>query len=453
MKHTDKFNSIVSKSRISRRSFVAGAASAIAGFTIVPRYVLGGAGFKSPSEKLNIAAVGIGGQGKGNIKACEGENIVALCDVDWNFAGQVFQDYPKAAKYKDFRKMLEKEKGIDAVVVATPDHTHATIAMMAIKMGKHVYVQKPLTWSIDEARKLTQAARENKVATQMGNQDHSSEEIRVLCEMIWAGAIGDIREVHAWTDRPQWLQGIARPTDTPHVPANLDWDLWLGPAPTRPYHRYYHPFAWRGWLDFGTGALGDMGCHIIDNAFWALKLGHPISVEAYASQRVLKDWEKMENKETYPDASIVRYEFPARGNMPAVKLTWYDGGLKPARPAELEKERNLGSNGVIFIGDKGVIMDGRLIPDSKMTDLPRPPKTIPRITGTHEQNWIDACKGGPAACSNFEYSGPLTEVVLLGSVAVRTGKLLEWDGPNMKITNVPEVNELLRRNYRDGWTL
>jgi predicted dehydrogenase len=453
MEHIDKHNNIASNCRISRRSFVTGAASAIAGFTIVPRYVLGGAGYKSPSEKLNIAAVGIGGMGKDNIKACEGENIVALCDVDWNFAGQVFQNHPNAAKYKDFRKMLEEEKGIDAVVVATPDHTHATIAMMAIKMGKHVYVQKPLTWSIDEARKLTQAARDAKVATQMGNQGHSSEEIRVLCEMIWSGAIGHIREVHAWTDRPQWLQGIARPTDTPPVPENLDWDLWLGPAPTRPYHRYYHPFAWRGWLDFGTGALGDMGCHIIDHAFWALKLGHPTSVEACVSQRVVKDWEKMENKETYPDTSIVRYEFPARGNMPAVKMTWYDGGLKPPRPANLEKERNLSINGVIFIGDKGVIMDGRLVPETRMKNFRPRRKTIPRIKGTHEQNWIDACKGGPVACSNFEYAGPLTEVVLLGNIALRTASRLEWDGPNMKITNIPEANELLRRDYRDGWTL
>jgi len=453
MKHIDKLNNLASNCRLSRRSFVAGAASAIAGFTIVPRYVLGGAGYKPPSEKLNIAAVGIGGMGKDNIKACEGENIVALCDVDWRYAGQVFQSYPNAAKYKDFRKMLEEEKGIDAVVVATPDHTHATIAMIAIKLGKHVYVQKPLTWSIDEARKLTQAAREAKVATQMGNQGHSSEEIRVLCEMIWSGAIGHIREVHAWTDRPQWLQGIARPTDTPPVPENLDWDLWLGPAPTRPYHRYYHPFAWRGWLDFGTGALGDMGCHIIDHAFWALKLGHPTSVEACVSQRVVKDWEKIENKETYPDASIVRYEFPARGNMPAVKLTWYDGGLKPPRPANLEKERNLSTNGVIFIGDKGVIMDGRLVPETRMMKYRPRRKTIPRITGTHEQNWIDACKGGTAACSNFEYAGPLTEVVLLGNIAVRTTSRLEWDGPNMKITNIPEANQLLTRNYRPGWTL
>jgi predicted dehydrogenase len=438
---------------ISRRDFVAGTASAIAGFTILPRFVLGGAGFKPPSEKLNIASVGIGGMGKDNLKACEGENIVALCDVDWRYCSSVMQKYPNAKKYKDFRKMLDEVKDIDAVVIATPDHTHAVIAMTAIKMGKHVYVQKPLTWSIEEARKLTVAAREAKVATQMGNQGHSSEEIRVLCEMIWSGAIGQIREVHAWTDRPSWAQGIARPVNSPTLPEGLDWDNWLGPAPVRPYNPVYHPFAWRGWRDFGTGALGDMGCHIMDNAFWALKLDRPTAVEANVSSRVVKNWEKIENKETYPDASIVRYEFPTRGDLPAVKLTWYDGGLKPARPAELEKERNLGSNGVIFIGDKGTIVEGRLVPESRMKDYKKPAQSIPRITGTHEQNWIDACKGGPPACSNFEYAGPLAETVLLGNVAILAGKRIEWDGPNMKITNIPEANELLGRKYRQGWTL
>jgi predicted dehydrogenase len=438
---------------ISRRSFVKGTASAIAGFTILPRFVLGGTGFKPPSEKLNIAAVGIGGQGKENIKACEGENIVALCDVDWRYAGPVMQSHPDAKKYKDFRKMLDEVKDIDAVIVATPDHTHAVIAMAAIKMGKHVYVQKPLTWSIEEARKLTVAAREAKVATQMGNQGHSGEEIRVLCEMIGSGAIGKIREVYAWTDRPVWAQGVERPVTAPAMPEGLDWDNWLGPAPVRPYNPVYHPFAWRGWLDFGCGALGDMGCHIIDHAYWALKLDRPAAVEACVSSHVVKNWEKVKNKETYPDASIVRYEFPARGDLPAVNLTWYDGGLKPPRPAELEKERKLGDNGVIFIGDKGTIVEGRLVPESRMKDFKKPAQSIPRVTGTHEQNWIDACKGGPPACSNFEYAGPLAETVLLGNVAIRAGNRIEWDGPNMKITNIPEANELLSRKYREGWTL
>jgi predicted dehydrogenase len=438
---------------ISRRSFVKGTASAIAGFTILPRFVLGGANFKPPSEKLNIACVGIGGQGKENLKGCEGENIVALCDVDWRYSSSVMEKYPDAKKYKDYRKMLDEVKDIDGVIVATPDHTHAVIAMAAIKMGKHVYVQKPLTWSIEEARKLTVAAREAKVATQMGNQGHSSEEMRVVCEMVWSGVIGQIREVHVWTDRPLWAQGILRPADSPTLPEGLDWDNWLGPAPVRPYNPVYHPFAWRGWMDFGTGALGDMGCHIIDQAYWALKLDRPSAVEACTSYRVIKDWQRIKNNETYPDASMVRYEFPARGELPAVNLTWYDGGLKPARPAELEKERRLSENGVIFIGDKGTIAEGRLIPESKMKDYQRPPKSIPRIVGTHEQNWINACKGGPAACSNFEYSGPLTETVLLGNIAIRAGKRIEWDGPNMKVTNIPEANEFVGRQYRNGWSL
>jgi predicted dehydrogenase len=429
-----------------------GAAGAAA-FTIVPSFVLGGTDTKPPSGKLNIAAVGVGGMGRTNVDACKDENIVALCDVDDEKAADTFNNYPGAKKYKDYRVMLEKEKGIDAVIVATPDHTHAVIAMAAMKMGKHVYVQKPLTWSVSEARKLTEAAREYKVATQMGNQGHSSEDIRVECELIWSGAIGKVREIHAWTNRPVWPQGIGRPAETPPAPAGLDWDLWLGPAPQRPYHPCYHPFKWRGWLDFGTGSLGDMGCHIIDHAFWAMKLGHPTSVEACVSTRVVKDWEKVENKETYPDASIVRYEFPARGDMPPVTLVWYDGGLRPPRPPELENDRKLSDSGVIYIGDKGTMMEGRIIPESKMKETKLPPKTIPRINGTHEQNWIDACKGGPPACANFDYAGPLSEVVLLGNFAIRLNQKLLWDGPNMKVTNLPEANEFVSRQYRQGWTL
>jgi predicted dehydrogenase len=240
------------------------------------------------------------------------------------------------------------------------------------------------------------------------------------------------------------------------MPEGLDWDNWLGPAPVRPYNPAYHPFSWRGWMDFGTGALGDMGCHIMDQAYWALKLDRPTAVEASVASREIRKWERMKNNETYPDASIVRYEFPARGDLPAVKLTWYDGGLKPPRPAELEKERNFGDNGVIFIGDKGTIVEGRLVPELLMKDYKKPAQSIQRIKDGehgHEQNWIDACKGGLPACSNFEYAGPLAETVLLGNIAIRTGKRIEWDGQNMKITNVPEANELLGRKYREGWTL
>ena len=439
--------------KITRRDFMSGAAAAVAAFTIVPRHVLGGEGITPPSNKLNIAGVGVGGMGKENIKNCLGENIVALCDVHDEYAAETYKLCPTARQYRDFRKMLEKEKNIDAVVVATPDHNHAVIAMTAIKMGKHVYVQKPLTHSLYEARKLTEAARQAKIATQMGNQGHSSEELRLICEWIWDGAIGPVREVHCWTDRPVWHQGIDRPKDTPPVPATLDWDLWLGPAPVRPYNPAYHPFIWRGWLDFGTGALGDMGCHIIDAPFSALKLGRPTTVEACCAEEIGEPWKKLVNKETYPHASIVHYEFPARGDMPPVKLTWYDGGLKPPTPKELEPNRKLGPGGTIFVGDKGVIMDGRLIPETKMQEYKKPPKTLARINGSHEQNWIDACKGGQAAGSNFDYAGPLTEIVLLGNVALRIREKLCWDGENMKITNVPEANNYIQRQYRDGWNL
>ena len=442
-------------SKLSRRQFLGGAAAAAA-FTIVPRHVLGGNGNTPPSEKLNIAAVGSGGMGGGNINAVKDQNIVALCDVDYNRAADTFKKFPNAAKYRDFRKMLDKEeKNIDAVIVATPDNTHAVAAMAAMKLGKHVYVQKPLTYTIHEARMLTEAARKYKVATQMGNQGHSGEGVRLVCEWIWAGAIGDVREVHAWTNRPVWPQGIERPKDTPPVPDNLDWDLWLGPAAYRPYHPSYLPFSWRGWWDFGCGALGDMACHVLDPVFWALKLGYPTSVEACATKV---------NAETFPMASIVHYEFPARGDMPAVKINWYDGGLKPARPECLEPDRPLeqASSNVLFVGEKGILRCGeygdspRIIPEAKMQEfLPnRPPKTLPRIEGSHEHNWVRACKGGPAACSNFDYSGPFTEMVLLGNLAIRRlGKKLEWDGQNMKVTNDPETNQFVHRQYREGWSL
>lgn len=468
--------------KISRRDFMGGAAATAMAFTIVPRHVLGGPGHTPPSEKLNVAGVGIGGMGQSNInnvaglhldangkpnyENMDGENIVALCDVDNKYAAETFKLYPKAKKYWDFRKMLEKQKDIDAVVIATPDHTHAVIAMAAMQMGKHVYCQKPLTYSVYEARMLTEAARKYKVATQMGNQGHSGEGIRLICEWIWDGAIGPVREVHAWTDRPVWPQGIDRPEDMPPVPKTLDWDLWLGPAPFRPYNPAYLPFNWRAWFDFGTGALGDMACHIMDSAFWALKLGHPDSVEACHSYEVREMWNRMDNKETYPKASIVRYNFPARGAMPPVKLTWYDGGLLPPRPEELEPTRQLGKkddSGAIFTGTKGKLMSGtygegpRLIPETRMKEYKKPEKTLPRIpTGSdgHEKNWVNACKGGEPACSNFDYSGPLTEMVVMGNLAIRfPGQRLDWDGKNMKVTNLPEANEYVHRQYREGWTL
>ncbi|HLB72435.1 MAG TPA: Gfo/Idh/MocA family oxidoreductase, partial [Sedimentisphaerales bacterium] len=336
---------------VSRRDFIGGLTAAAA-FTIVPRHVLGGAGSTPPSEKLNIAGIGVGGQGASDLQQLENQNIVALCDVDQSHAAGTFKRYPKARQYRDFRRMLDKQKDIDAVVVATPDHVHAIASITAIKMGKHVYCEKPLTHTIFEARKLAEAAREHKVATQMGIQGHSDEGIRRLCEWIWDGAIGKVREVHTWTDRPKgwWPQGVGRPKDTPPVPVTLDWDLWLGPAPQRPYHPAYCPFKWRGWWDFGTGPLGDMGIHNCSPIFWALKLGYPTSVELVSQEGC--------NEETGPTKSIVRYEFPARGDMPPVTLMWYDGGNEPPRPEELEEGRRMGDNdgGSLLIGDKGKIL-------------------------------------------------------------------------------------------------
>ncbi len=438
------------KSRISRRDFMGGAA-VVAAFTIVPRHVLGGAGNNPPSEKLNIAGIGVGGRGGGDLGEVSSENIVALCDVDWRHAAGTFKRYAKAKKYRDFRKMLEKEKGVDAVVVATPDHTHAVATMMAIKMGKHVYCEKPLAHDIFEVRKVTEAAREAKVATQLGNQGQATEETRLVCEFIWDGAIGPVREVHSWCNRPISPRGLERPKETPPVPETLDWDLWLGPSPERPYHPCYLPFSWRGWWDFGTGVLGDIGCHQFSPIFKALKLGYPTSVEACTSGV---------NSETAPLASIVRYEFGARGDLPPVKLTWYDGGLMPARPAELEDGRRFGNaDDNLYVGDKGKMLGHRLIPESRMKEYKKPPRTLPRSPGHHKE-WIEACKGGPAAGSNFEVAGPLTEVILLGNIAVRMGKKLYekglklyYDGPNMRVTNVPEANEYIRREYRKGWTL
>lgn len=444
-------------SKLSRRDFM-GAAAAVAAFSIVPRSVLGGPRNVPPSEKLNIAGIGVGGQGGSDLNSLSSQNIVALCDVDWRQAAGAFKRYPDARKYKDFRQMLDDEdKNIDAVIVATPDHVHAVASVAAIKRGKHVYCEKPLTHSVYEARMVAQAAREHKVATQMGNQGQASEETRLMCEYIWDGAIGPVREAHIWTDRPlnglskvYWPQGVGRPEETPPVPETLDWDLWLGPAPQRPYHPAYVPFKWRGWWDFGTGALGDIGCHRIDPVWRALKLKAPISIEAACT---------LVNNETYPVASVVTYHFGARGDMPPVKLVWYDGGLRPPRPAELADGQQMGDNGILFVGDKGKMLEYTLIPESLRKEYGKPPQMIPRSPGHHAE-WIEACKGGKPAGSNFDHAGPLAEAVLLGNVALRpsmkeklTRTRLLWDSENLKITNMPEANEFLRRQYRQGWSL
>jgi predicted dehydrogenase len=452
---------------LSRRNFlVATAATSV--FTLLPRHVLGGPGNKSPNEKLNIAGIGIGGMGQNNLAACSDENIIALCDVDTSErAGKIFAKYPKARQFKDFRVMLDQQKDIDAVIIATPDHTHTVIGLAAMERGKHVYIQKPLAHSIKEARLLTEAARKHKVATQMGNQGHSGDGTRLICEWIWGGVIGDVREVHAWTNRPVWPQSIevTRPKETPAVPPTLDWDLWIGPAPYRPYHPTYHPEMWRAWWDFGTGSLGDLGCHVMDQPFWALKLKYPVSAEACISTYWESLWRRTEPKnEMFPRSTIIRYKFPAREGMPELQFTWWDGGLMPPRPQELGPGGHMDDDGgVLFIGDKGKIMcstygrNPTLLPTSKMKDFKPPAPTIERIPGGengHEKDWVRACKGGKPASSNFDYSGPLSETVLMGNLAVRfPNEQLLWDGEAIQVTNNTEANNFVMRPYRQGWTI
>jgi len=450
---------------LSRREFLGNVAAGAATFTFVPSHVLGQAGQTPPSEKLNIAGVGVGGMGGSNIGAVESQNIVALCDVDEAYAGKTFKKYPNAKTFRDYRKMLdEMDKQIDAVIVATPDHNHAVVAMEAMKRGKHVYVQKPLTRTVYEARMLTETARKYKVVTQMGNQGSSGSDVRTTCEWIWDGAIGPVREVHAWTNRPVWPQGLDRPTDTPAVPPTLDWDLWIGPSPMRPYNPIYLPFNWRAWQDFGTGALGDMACHMLDPVFKALKLKYPTSVQASVAVQYKEMWKAWKNTETYPMASMVHFEYPARGEMPAVKLHWYDGGMMPPRPDELEKDRRMGDDdgGVLFVGDKGKLMCGcygsgpQLIPYTRMKEYQRPAKSIPRVETSHEMHWVECCKKGRAQdpSSHFDYAGPFTESVVMGNLAIRfPNRLLLWDGDAMKVTNVQEANAFVNPPYREGWSL
>jgi predicted dehydrogenase len=451
----------------TRRQFLKTSTLAASTISLVPRHVLGGPGEKSPNEKLNIAGIGVGGMGQNNLKACADENIVALCDVDANYAGKVFAIYPKAKVYRDFRKMLEEQKDLEAVIIATPDHSHAPIALAAMRTGKHVYVQKPLTHSVAEARALTEAAREHKVMSQMGNQGHSGDGSRLVREWIQAGTIGSVREVHVWTNRPVWPQGIEveRPKETPPVPDGLDWDLWVGPAPFRPYHPAYLPGTWRAWCDFGTGALGDMGCHIVDAPFWALDLKYPTSIEGSISVYWHGEWKKTEARnENYPRSSIVRYKFPGRGQSPPVTLTWWDGGLIPPRPDGIASDEELGDSdgGSVFVGEKGVLICGcygrnpRVFPEEKMRDLNKTPQTLARVPGGidgHEKDWVRACKDGKPCSATFDYAGPLSETVLMGNLAVRfPNHQLLWDGEKMQVTNDKAADAYVRREYRAGWS-
>jgi predicted dehydrogenase len=361
--------------------------------------------------------------------------------------------FPKAKLYTDFRKMLETHKEIDAVMVATPDHNHAVVSLMAMKMGKHVHCQKPLTHSVYEARLMYKTAKEAKVATQMGNQGQASENARLISETIWSGAIGTVREVHAGSNRfpPISPRGIARPKGTPAVPSYLNWDLWLGGAAERPYHPTYHPFSWRGWWDFGTGVLGDIGCHQLSAVFKALKLGHPASVEASSSNNQLKP--EIAN-ETAPGSSITRWHFPTEGDRAAVDITWWDGGLKPPRPDELEPGRAFAEGDwLLVVGDKGKMYGHRIIPESRGKEIGKPPRVLSRSPG-HYKEWFEACKGGPAAGSDFvNHAAHLAEVVLLGNIAIRTNEKLLWDGPDMRFTNSEAANQLINPPYRSGWEL
>lgn len=433
-----------------RRKFIKQSGAALAAFTIVPSTVVSGFGYRAPSDKLNIAGIGVGGMGRRNLKNMNSENIVALCDVDWKYANRCFKDYPDAKLYKDYRKMLEEmDKDIDAVMVSTPDHTHYVSAADAMRAGKHVYVQKPLTHSVYESRMLAKIAKETRVATQMGNQGNSGEGIRLICEWIWNGEIGEVKEVHAWTNRPIWPQGLERPAEMVSVPDTLDWDLFLGPAPDRPYHPSYTPWNWRAWWDFGTGALGDMGCHIIDPVFKALNLGNPTSFEGSSSQV---------NTESAPISETVTYYFPEREkmgnvNMPPVTFKWYDGGLMPERPAGLESGKRMGDGGggAMFVGSKGTLICSTYARDPYIVGRENPTvaPTLRRVETSHEMDWVRACKEKPKkrveASSHFGYSGPLNEVVVMGNLAIRLQDLkrtLEWDAENMKITNISDTDEI-----------
>jgi len=437
---------------LNRRRFLATTATVTAFTTLGPRG-LGGA-----NERLNIAGIGVGGMGAANLRALESQNIVALCDVDHAYAAETFKRYPGARAWTDYREMLERQRDIEAVVIATPDHTHAVISAAAMRAGKHVYCQKPLTHDVHEARRLAQVAAESGVATQMGNQGHSAEGIRSVCEWIWDGAIGEIATVDAWCSLSYYPWGHAgwssrwgtRPQDTPPMPSGLNWDLWLGPAPARPYHPAYHPAVWRCWWDFGCGMMGDRGAHTLDAVVWALKLGPPLSVEATSCGL---------NPDTHPLSAIVTYRFAARGDLPPVRLTWYEG-TRPPRPDEMGAELEWPpEGGALFNGSKGKLGGGvygqepRLLPQRLNQAYVRPAPTLPRIATSHEMDWVRACKTGRPSGSAFSESGPLTETCLLGNIAKRMDGRIEWDSVNLKVTNLAEANRHVRTEYLTGWSL
>ncbi|MFA6563770.1 MAG: Gfo/Idh/MocA family oxidoreductase [Verrucomicrobiia bacterium] len=445
--------------KLSRRNFLqrCAAGALLSAPMIVPRHVIAGSGQTPPSGKINIAGIGVGGMGHGDIMSVSGENLIAFCDVDETRAAKTFQKFPDVKRFKDFRKMFDAmEKQIDAVTVSTPDHMHAVAVMAAIKRGKHVYCQKPLAHSIHEVRQLMAAARKHNVVTQLGNQGHATESIRVFCEWIWAGAIGKVHTIHAGCNRVNsGINALPSLKEKHEVPRDLDWDLWLGPAKARPYNPAYAPSKWRGWVPFGNGTLGDWVCHVVDPVFWALDLGAPATIQSTA-----KDYDLKTQGNIYPTGERVTFEFPAKGDRGPVTLHWYSGTERIPRPPELEPERSDIEIGAAVIGDKGTITYGshgasgaRLIPETKMKAYKRPEKTLPRVK-EHHQDWLDAIRAGRKAGSDFSYGGPLTELALLGIISMKMGGVkLEWDAAKMKFTNCPQANRHLNPPYRSGWRL
>ncbi|MGA2498416.1 MAG: Gfo/Idh/MocA family oxidoreductase [Tepidisphaeraceae bacterium] len=445
------------KNKLTRRRFVQ-AASTISAFTFVPGHVLGADGATPASERISIAGIGVGGQGAGDISAVAGGNsIVAICDVDEKRSADTVKKFPDAKRYKDFRKMFDAmEKNIDAVVVATPDHFHAVAAMAAIQRGKHVYCEKPLAHNIFEVRELMKAAKAKNVITQLGNQGHSTETIRMFFEWIQDGAIGNVTEIHAGCAAVNsGIDRLPMLKNKYDVPATLDWDQWLGPALDRPYCPAYLPGAWRGWVPFGNGTIGDWVCHVVDPVFWALDLGAPATIQAQ-----VKNYDFKTQGDAYPKGDIINFEFAAKGKRGPVKLTWYSGVEKIPRPPELEAGRKDIDTGAVVRGDKGVITYGshgaggvRIIPEAKMKEYKTPVPTVPRAK-EHHQDWLNAIRTSKKAGSDFSYGGPLTELALLGIIAVKlAGQKLEWDGPVGQFTNNPEANQFLNPAYRTGWKL
>ena len=443
---------------LTRRQFLSTSGTALAAFTIVPRHVVAASGQTPPSEKLNIAGIGVGVMGAGDLDAVSGgNNIVALCDVDLAHSAGTFRKFPAAKQYRDFRKLLEEmANSIDAVVVATPDHCHAVAAMAAIQRGKHVYCEKPLAHSIHEVRQLMQAARQHRVVTQLGNQGHSFESIRFFCEWVRDGAIGNVHTIHAGCNAVNsGLDQLPRLKEQHPVPPTLEWDLWLGPAQSRPYHPAYLPGSWRGWVPFGNGTVGDWTCHVVDPVFWALDLGAPATIQAK-----VKDYDFKTQGDAYPKGEIITYQFPAKGQRGPVVMHWYSGTERIPRPPELEPDEKAIDTGAVVIGDKGTIVYGshgagqvRLIPQAKMDAYHKPPKTIPRAK-EHHQDWLQAIRSGARAGSDFAYGGPLTELALLGIIAIKMGgQKLEWDGQAGRFRNSPEANQFLNPPYRAGWNL